>query len=60
MFVISDLIIQQYPMPTDAYVEALLVDEELADQVWSLWDADVVTEEVAAWAWFLIRAVPRY
>ena len=27
-------------MFTRIYVEALLVDEELADQVWEAWDAD--------------------
>ena len=26
-------------MLTEAYIEALLVDEELADQVWEGWDA---------------------
>ncbi len=25
-------------MPTEIYMEALLVDEELADQVWEAWD----------------------
>ena len=25
-------------MLTELYIEALLVDEELADQVWELWD----------------------
>jgi len=27
-------------MLTEIYIEALLVDEDLADQVWELWDAD--------------------
>ena len=48
MFVIFDLIIQQYPMLTDAYVEALLVDEDLADQVWELWDRGVIDDVLAA------------
>ena len=26
-------------MLTEAYIEALLVDEQLADQVWEAWDA---------------------
>ena len=26
------------PMLTEIYIEALLVDEELADQVWQAWD----------------------
>ena len=37
-------------MLTEIYIEALLVDEELADQVWELWDAEVTGNEiVAAW-----------
>jgi len=27
-------------MLIEIYIEALLVDEELADQVWEVWDAD--------------------
>ncbi len=27
-------------MLTEIYIEALLVDEERADQVWKAWDAD--------------------
>ena len=37
-------------MFTEIYIEALLVDEDLADQVWELWDAGVVTDGVTAWA----------
>jgi hypothetical protein len=29
-------------MFTDPYIEALLVDEELADMVWELWDRGVL------------------
>ena len=35
------------------YVEALLVDENLADQVW---DAGVITDGVAAWAWCMFAS----
>ena len=45
-------------MLTEIYVEALLVDEDLADQVWEMWDAGVITDEMAAWAWCIL-AVPR-
>lgn len=38
-------------MFTRLYVEALLSDPGLADQVWDLWDAGVITDEIAAWAW---------
>ncbi len=41
-------------MLTELYIEALLVDEELADQVWELLDADVIDDEVAALAWSLL------
>ena len=34
-------------MLTEIYIDALLVDEELADQVWEAWDADVVNDQVA-------------
>ncbi len=32
---------QSAAMLTEIYIEALLVDEELADQVWQAWDAGV-------------------
>ena len=37
-------------MLTELYIEALLVDKDLADQVWELWDAEVITDGLAAWA----------
>ena len=33
------------------YVEALLVDAVLADCIWELWNAGVITDLDAAWAW---------
>ena len=41
-------------MLTQLYIEALLVDEGLADQVWYLWDADVIDDQLALSAWSLI------
>ncbi len=41
-------------MLTEIYIEALLVDEELADQVWEAWDADETDDQVAWLAWWLI------
>jgi len=35
-------------MLTEIYREALLVDEDLADQVWELWDRVVIGDELAA------------
>ncbi len=38
-------------MLTEIYIEALLVGEELADQVWHLWDEGEIDDEAA---WMLI------
>ncbi len=40
-------------MLTEIYIEAPLVDEELADQVWDAWDADETDDQVAwlAYSW---------
>ena len=39
---------------TEIYIEALLVDEELADQVWEAWDVAEIDDETACLAWMLI------
>ena len=41
-------------MLTEAYIEALLVDEGLADQVWEAWDAGEISDAGAAWAWLQV------
>ncbi len=41
-------------MLTRLYIEALLVDEEPADQVWGAWDAGESDDQVAWLAWWLI------
>ncbi len=46
------------PMFSDPYIEALLVDEDLADQVWELWNARLVSDELAAGAWWLLGCDP--
>ena len=33
-------------MLTEAYIEALLVDEELADLVWEAWDVGLIDDEL--------------
>ena len=38
-------------MLTEIYVETLLVDEELADQVWEAWDAGEIDDLTAWLAW---------
>jgi len=41
-------------MLTEIYIEALLVDEDLADQVWEAWHAGVIDDQLVLIAWFLI------
>ena len=41
-------------MLTEIYIEALLVDEELADQIWQLWHDVELDDETACIAWMLI------
>ena len=41
-------------MLTEIYISALLVDEELAEQVWAAWDAGVITDDLAAFAWVIL------
>jgi len=43
-------------MLTEIYIKALLVDEELADQVWEAWFAGVITNDLAAIAWCILAA----
>ncbi len=40
-------------MLTRLYIEALLVDEVLADQVWAAWDAGDIHDLGACLAWWL-------
>ena len=41
-------------MLTEIYISALLVNEELADQVWELWMAGNISDAKAALAWCII------
>lgn len=41
-------------MLTETYIEALLVDEEMADQVWEAWDAGLISDELAAITWWTL------
>ena len=47
-------------MLTEIYIEAILTDSKLADEVWELWNARVIGDELAAWAWWLIQAIPSH
>ena len=39
-------------MLTEAYIEALLVDEELADLVWEAWDRGLLDDHQAIGFWW--------
>ena len=41
-------------MLTQIYIEDLLVDEELADQIWEAWDAGEIDSLLACLAWWLV------
>ncbi len=41
-------------MLTELYIEALLVNEELADRVWHMWDSGLIEDELTTIAWLLI------
>ena len=41
-------------MLTEIYIEALLVDEELADQVWEAWDGGEIDDSTVALIWWRI------
>ncbi len=41
-------------MLTEIYIEALLVDEDLADQVFEAWDKGEIDDHVAWLGWWII------
>ena len=43
-------------MLTEIYVEALLMDEELADQVWEAWNQGRISDVMAFLAWLLLAS----
>ena len=43
-------------MLTELYIEALLVDEDLADQVWEAWYSGEIDEATAFMAWCALLA----
>ena len=47
-------VVHLWAMLTDQLIEALLADEALADQVWNMWDAGLIPDEVGAIAWLLL------
>ena len=47
-------------MLTDIYIEALSVDENLADKVWSAWDKGEIDDQLAWLAWAIITHIDRF
>ena len=47
---------ERHPMAmlAEIYIQGLLVDEELADQVWEAWDKGEIDDQVAWLRWWLI------
>ncbi len=43
-------------MLTESYISALLVDKELADQVWEAWDVGEIDDLTAWFAWLLVAS----
>jgi len=41
-------------MLTEVYIEALLVEEELADRDWEAWDLEKTEDAVALLAWLMV------
>ena len=50
-------IVCRMPAWPEIYIEALLVDEELADEVWEEWDAGEADAHIACLAWALIAGL---
>ena len=44
-------------MLTETYIKALLVDEELADEVWDAWDKGDIDDAVVFIAWMIIAGL---
>jgi len=46
-------------MLTRLYIEALLVNEELADQIWEAWELGEADDETVGIAWMLIAMLDK-
>ena len=47
-------------MLAEIYIEGLLVDEDLADQVWEVWDKGEIDDQMAWLAWAIITRIDRF
>jgi len=43
-------------MLTETYIEALLVNEGLADQIWEAWDKGEIDDQMTWLVWWLISS----
>ena len=41
-------------MLIELYLEAVLADAVLADEVWELWNEELISTNVAALAWYIL------
>jgi hypothetical protein len=41
-------------MLIELYIEALLTDESLADEVWALWNLGLISDDLAIFAWYTL------
>ena len=49
-------------MLTEIYIETLLVDEELADQVWKAWNKREIDDLIAlrVWWWIVVNGTHKF
>ncbi len=43
-------------MLTEWYIEALLVDEKAADEIWELWNLGMISDQIAVRAWYIVAS----
>ena len=55
--VIVPAVTHSHTMFTEAYIAALLVDEEQADEVWKAWHSGAMSEGAARIAWLMIAGL---
>ena len=53
---VSDSARNNLSMLTEIYIEAILTDFKRADDVWELWNAGLIPDELAEIAWLLIHS----
>ena len=56
----TDVNVHFAAMLYEMYVEALLVDEDLADQDWEAWDAGEIDDAAAIIAWWAVALGVKY